>query len=366
MAAGEGRTAGSGSRDALFAVDTLGDVPPTLAALPRDSGDMGASAAEIGDLYRSWAQVEAHGSSEVYERLALAVAEDAAVLGLLGTLDPAKRQPNLLFGALRWNDVPVEDPDTSLAWLRAHPAAVLDLMRSHRTQTNEVARCATLLPALAQLTAPLALIEVGASAGLCLLYDSWRYHYTGHGIDHWVGPATGPVTLSCAVDSNVPLPDAVPPIAWRAGLDLDPIDARDPAARRWLRCLVWPEHHDRARTLRAALDVAAELIPRIDTADLMHGLPRLLKQVPATATAVVVHSATLCYVEQDQRNAFLALLAREGVHRLGAEGARVLPHLTDQVPDGINVDGRFVVSLDEQALALAHPHGRALTWLCPP
>lgn len=38
-------------------------------------------------------------------------------------------------------------------------------MRARRTQTNEPARCAVLLPALAQLPQPLALIEVGVSAG---------------------------------------------------------------------------------------------------------------------------------------------------------------------------------------------------------
>jgi hypothetical protein len=54
-------------------------------------------------------------------------------------------------------------------------------MLARRTQTNEAARCAVLLPALALLPQPLALIEVGASAGLCLLYDEWRYHYVGRG-----------------------------------------------------------------------------------------------------------------------------------------------------------------------------------------
>ncbi len=39
---------------------------------------------------------------------------------------------------------------------------------SKRTQTNEPGRCAVLLPLLAALPQPLALLEVGASAGLCL------------------------------------------------------------------------------------------------------------------------------------------------------------------------------------------------------
>ena len=50
-------------------------------------------------------------------------------------------------------------------------------MRSRSTQTNEVGRCATLLPVLGGLEGPLALLEVGASAGLCLHPDRWSYRY---------------------------------------------------------------------------------------------------------------------------------------------------------------------------------------------
>jgi hypothetical protein len=311
-------------------------------------------------LYRRFASVEARGSSDAYERLAMAVADDGEALTMLGLLDAPRRQPNLLFGALRWHEVDVEDPAAALSWLHAHPDALLEAMRTRRTQTNEVTRCAALLPALAQLPQPLALIEVGASAGLCLLYDAWRYHYTTPGEDHWVGPTSSPVVLSCTVNAEVPLPEDLPAIAWRAGLDLNPIDARDPDARRWLECLVWPEHHDRARTLRAALDVAAEKAPKVHAGDLITDLPMVLAQAPTDATVVVVHSATLGYVGQAKRDAFVALVARHGVHRLGAEGSEVLPR---RLPAGTDAAGRFVVSIDEQALALCHPHGRTLTWL---
>jgi Uncharacterized protein conserved in bacteria (DUF2332) len=112
---------------------------------------MDASTAETANLYREWARVEAHGSSLIYERLALAVAQDSAILEFLSNVEPAKRQPNLLFGALRWHNVTVDDPAEALAWLLEHQDAVLAVMRNRRTQTNEVARCATLLPALALL-----------------------------------------------------------------------------------------------------------------------------------------------------------------------------------------------------------------------
>ncbi len=62
-----------------------------------------------------------------------------------------------------------------MSWAHEHAGEVLQVLSTRRTQTNEVTRCATLRPALALLPQPLALIEVGASAGLCLLYDRWRY-----------------------------------------------------------------------------------------------------------------------------------------------------------------------------------------------
>ncbi|MGH3550804.1 MAG: DUF2332 domain-containing protein [Pseudonocardiaceae bacterium] len=319
---------------------------------------------ETANLYRRWAHQAARGSSPTYERLALAVADDDAVLTLLESVEIGKRQPNLLFGALRWHGVPVEDPVRSLAWARAHPDRILAVLRTRRTQTNEVARCATILPALARLPEPLALIEVGASAGLCLLYDCWRYHYTGAAVDQRIGPASSPVTLSCELAGDVPLPAAVPTIAWRVGLDINPLDAREPADRRWLQCLVWPEHHDRARTLPAALDVAIDAAPRIEKGDLLSDLAALIEQAPSDATLVVVHSATLFYLDQHDREVFTAILSRHGAHRLGCEGPGVLPELTPQLPADVRVDGLFLLSLDDRVLGLAHPHGRTLRWLC--
>lgn len=317
----------------------------------------------MADWYRHWARVETHGASPTYERLALAVADDPEVLALLATVEPGRRQPNLLFGALRWHDVDVGDPVSSLAWVRDHPDEVVHLLRTRRTQTNEANRSAVLLPALARLPQPLALIEVGSSAGLCLLYEHWRYHYVGEDMDHYVGRTNSRVTLRCNISGNVPLPSEVPRIGWRAGLDVDPVDAGDPEARRWLRCLVWPEHEDRARTLVDALNVAAEVHPPVRRGDLTRDLAGLLDEVPDGATTVVTHSAALTYVDTAARENVVQLLSQRGVHRLGAEGPDVLPHLVGLLPDHPQPEGRVVVSLDDQALALAHPHGRTLAWL---
>jgi hypothetical protein len=288
--------------------------------------------------YLRFAEVEAPGRSPSYERLARAVASDSRLTSLLDTMTPRERQPNLLFAALRWHDAPL-----SADWVVEHWPEVAAVLRTRRTQTNEATRCALLLPALATLPEPLALVEVGASAGLCLLYDRYAYDYDG------VLVGTGSPVLRCSVTGGVPLPRAVPRIAWRAGLDVNPLDARDPDTRRWLECLVWPEHDDRRTTLRAALDIAAADPPRIVRGDLLAGLPALLDEVPGGLTVVVAHTAVLPYVDDATAAAFAGLCRDRGVHRLGAE----------PVPD----DPRFVVSLDGEPLAWGQPHGRSLEWL---
>mgnify|MGYP001200973807 CR=1 FL=1 len=320
---------------------------------------------DVRSRFERFAAVEARGSSPAYEALALAVSRDDAALDLLAELPAAKRQPNLLFGVLRWHGVPVDDPPAALAWVRRNRTTVLDEVNARRTQTNEVGRCALLLPALARVEPePLALVEVGASAGLCLLFDAWRYRYTGPGRDHVVGrrSVTGPV-LECAVEGDVPLPERVPEIAWRVGLDLNPLDPARPEVRRWLECLVWPEHRERARTLRAALAVACRTGVRVEAGDLVDDLPDLLRRVPRGLTPVVLHSAALVYLDEARRRTFVELVGELGALRIGLEAAHVLPGVSDRLPAGADASGRFVLTLDDDPLALADPHGGRLTWL---
>jgi hypothetical protein len=333
----------------------------------------------VAALHRRFALSEAAGSSPVYERLALAVCR-SEVLDLLATLPVGKQQPNLLFGAMRWHGAPVEHPPAALAWLHERWDEVRSTVLQRSTQTNEAARCAALLPGLAELAArtdgPLAVVEVGASAGLCLLHDAWRYRYAlPGGGEHVVGPATSSVELPCTVDgpgAAARLPSDVPPTAWRAGLDLSPLDPADADTRRWLQCLVWPEHTDRAERLERALEVAAQLRPRVRAGDMTTDLAPLLAQARqhldevagrGRGAVVVTHSAALVYLDDDGRRRVLDAVADAGAHRLGVEGRAVLPHLEGAVAPTDEGDRRFLVSLDDEPLALAAPHGSTLTFL---
>ena len=135
------------------------------------------------DNYRRFSRLEARGRSALYEQISASVAEDAEVLAFLAALPAAKRQPNLLLAAVRFLAGVQDSYRAFRAVLLDRRAEVAAVMLSRSTQTNEPARCALLLPALARLPPPLALIEVGASAGLTLLPDAYGYDYAGHRIE---------------------------------------------------------------------------------------------------------------------------------------------------------------------------------------
>ena len=147
------------------------------------------------DWYSNFSR-EAHGQSQVYEDWAIGVAEDAAILRLLHELPLAKRQPNLIFAVSRLLGAPEGAYGPFRSWLLEHWPRVRDQALHRSTQTNEPGRCAAVLPLLARLPGPLALLEVGASAGLCLYPDRYSYRYDcGGSTEPGVGPQHGAVDL---------------------------------------------------------------------------------------------------------------------------------------------------------------------------
>ncbi|MEU4675823.1 DUF2332 domain-containing protein [Micromonospora sp. NPDC023737] len=296
---------------------------------------------------------EFRGLSPAYERLALAVSRDDDLLALLGTLPPAKRQPNLLFGVVRLLGGPVEDPAAFHDFAVTHWPAVEAEMRVRATQTNEAGRCAVLLPVLAALPQPLALLEVGASAGLCLYPDRYAYRY-GH---QRLG--TGEPVLECTADGLVP-PTRLPEVVWRAGLDSNPLDVTDTEDVAWLDALIWPEHAHRRERLRAAAAVAAAEPPLLLRGDLVDDLPALAAQAPAGATLVVFHTSVLYQVPQPRRDAFVDLVRELPGHWISNEAPDVLAY--DGLPEQPGQALHNVLALDGRPLAWTRGHGQSMVW----
>jgi hypothetical protein len=321
---------------------------------------------EIADNYRRFARLEAHNRSPLYEELAEGMADDAEVLELLLALPRRLRQPNLLLAVVRLLFGTAADYPAFRSRVVENWAQISAEMRVRRTQTNEPARCATLLPLLASLPQPLALLEVGASAGLCLLPDRYRYDYrSGAPI---LGAADSPVLLRCLVTSpsgtQAEAPSELPEVVWRMGVDIAPIDVRDASATRWLEALLWPGEGDRLERLQAALEVARSDPPPLVQRDLATGIGDLVAAAPGGATVVVFHTAVFAYLAADARAAFAAEVGSLPVVWLSQEGPSVFSDIAAQIgaDELAHNEGRFALSHDGAPVAWTDPHGAFLRW----
>lgn len=315
----------------------------------------------VARAYERWAAVEAESRSPRYAEWARGVAADPALCAAIAELEPGKRQPNLLFAAARFEGVPIAP------WIDVRDMVVgawqgiRATMLARTTQTNEARRMATMLPAIAHLRGPIALVEVGAAAGLCLYPDRWRYRF---GPGKYVGDAALPL-LETQASPGTPLPERPPTIAWRGGLDLQPLDPGEPGTKGWLEALVWPDATggvDGARVdrLRTALAIARREPAHLRRGDLTADTRALVAEAAQHAPTVVVwHSAVLAYVPAFERAAFADLMGELPVTWVANEGAT----LEIGPPAPWAGPGDFVLRRDARPIAVTDPHGAAVTWI---
>ena len=319
--------------------------------------------AALAERYRRFASEEARGSSPLYEALANQVAETPALLTFLSGFPNERQQPNLFLASVRLVAGAPPNPETLDQIVHQHGPAIAQTMRSRTTQTNEPGRCAALLPVLAAIPGPIALLEVGASAGLCLLPDKYGYEYGQQTISAPSDTrATAPV-LQSNISPNTPVPQSLPDVVWRAGLDLSPRSVHSTTDMAWLETLVWPEQHQRLARLRSAISVAKMIDPGVVVGDLRTDLTKLASGAPAHATLVVFHTAVLAYVpSQDDRDAFARSCRELGATWISNESPSVYPWIAAKVR-GPQPKGMFLLSVDADPFAWTAPHGQRIEWL---
>jgi hypothetical protein len=317
------------------------------------------AAAEVADRYRRFARDEAPGRSDLYAEWAAGVAADRAMTAILGRIPETHRQPPLVFAVTRMLGAPERPYPEWSDWVAAHADEVVAECSARSLQTNEPLRCAALVPALSGIDGPIALLEVGASAGLCLYPDRYSYRYGG-GEDLDPREGTSTVVLHSAVIGVPPL--RMPDVVWRAGIDLAPLDAADADDRRFLLSLVWPGEDGRAARIDAALDIAAAdppLLVRGDAAE-RGALAELAALAPRNATLVITTPGVLPHI------------ARAGRARLGESIASLDAVWISIDPPGLHVQGAapvdpatwggFVLRRDGVPLAAVDPLGAFVEW----
>ena len=208
----------------------------------------------------------------------------------------------------------------------AHASELARLIETRLVQTNVVKRALALRLGFAAIgravAGPFHLIEVGASAGILLRFDRYGYALG----DHHFGNTRSAVQIEAEWRGETAVPDldALPALASVTGIDLHPLDARDPNDRRWLEALVWPENRYEADLLHQALAIVAADPPPIVAGDAIDVCPKLAAELPPGEPCVVFHAMTRMHVPADRRDAFdaaLGALGRGGpLYRLALEG----------------------------------------------
>lgn len=364
---------------------------------------MSATHEQLSRLFRFFGETQCRGRSDVYAALSSAVAADDQLLELTAIAPPDQRRPSLLFAAV--NLLLAQDPDPELRdyypihggtrkpdsalpasfadFCRGHWPALAEILATRSTQTNEIRRCIALCLGRQELArhwpGPAHLLEIGASAGLNLIFDHYAYRVDGRRLPG----AESPVVV--ATRRRGTAPDGLwtrrsEPVLQRVGLDQQPVDLHDPGARSWLEAFIWPERTDDLTTLRNAMDALqttdadVRLVPGGAVAD----TAAVIDEFPGDEPVLVFTASLLSYLGDDQRIAFddqlrsaadrrrigwifaegPALLLRSGIDAAGLSG----PLATVATRYAVGVSLRSPDFRHDQILALAEPY---LRWIAP-
>ncbi|MFF0342049.1 DUF2332 domain-containing protein [Kribbella sp. NPDC004875] len=261
--------------------------------------------------------------------------------------------------------------DPVLGWeafeqvLRSRLGEVRSLL-TQPPQTNEVGRSGALYGGLLRLVEtlplPVRLFEIGASAGLNLRAD--RYRYVADGTSY--GPEDSPVVFDPAWSGPVPSVDLR--IAERVGCDIAPVNPLTDDGALTLTSYVWPDMVDRLERLRGALVVARDVPADVRREDAVSFLRAL--ELSEGHVTVVWHSIMWQYLRRPDRSAIEQRLEELGAQatpaaplaHLSLEPHAVITHERGQDGWEYRIDLQTWPGGHKRSLGTASPHGQELLW----
>ncbi|WP_221585866.1 DUF2332 domain-containing protein [Microbacterium sp. G2-8] len=306
--------------------------------------------------YARFARDEAPGRSDVYADWARGVAGDDELAAILAPLPAPHRQPPVVFAVTRLLGAPVAAYAEWARFVRENAARVVAECAVRTTQTNEPLRCAPLVAALERIPGPIALLEIGASAGLCLFPDRYAYRFgTSDGAVQALG--AGAVRLDAELQGGFAVPQRLPDVVWRAGIDVQPRDPRVAENRDWIASLVWPGETERQARVAAALEVARQDPPLLIEGDAAEEgvLADLASRAPRDATLVIATPGVLPHVPRVARERLIARIRKMDARWITIDS----PRLHDAWTTPLDADAweGFVLALDGEPLAAVDPLG---------
>ena len=244
--------------------------------------------------------------------------------------------------------------------IRAHGSYILDRLTG-APQTNEVRRAAILLPGFLtvgeQTRLPLSLSEIGASAGLNLVWDQFGYTL---GDLTW-GADASPVQLA-PVWHGAAVGNTVLAIKERSGCDLNPIDVDVREDRLRLLSYIWPDQTDRFERTRAAIDLVRQAGIRVDAADVLTWLPTRLNRDWTGSTHVIYHTIVWQYFPEAVQRAAEQMIRQAGERASPSAPLAWLRFEADDVTPGAALTLTLWPGGIEKQIARADFHGRWIDW----
>jgi hypothetical protein len=256
---------------------------------------------------------------------------------------------------------PAAAAEAFLATVAVHAETIRSRLHD-QLQTNEVRRCAALLPGFLRVARhsglPLRVREIGSSAGLNLLWDRYAYALGPH---RW-GAAGARPRLEADWEGPPPDLDAGVCVTSRAGCDVAPIDLRDPAERLKLESFVWPDQPERLALLREAIALARRDPPPVARVRAGDWLAGELASPEADCATVLFQSVMWWYLPEDERRRITGLVEAAGARATPREPLAWL-RFEPPGPQHAEVRLRIWPGGDDRLLATAHHHGRWVRWL---
>lgn len=294
---------------------------------------------QISNLFRNFSIKEGKGSSDLYEHLSLEISEDEEILTLASHAQLGQPTPNLLLGAVHYlllkgnNHVLkqyygslVSAPEKNLEhafqhfkdFCQIHREEIINILKTKLVQTNEVRRCTYLYPSFCymfnKVNKPLALIEIGTSAGLQLFWDQYRYSY---GTGEVFGNKDSKVHLKSEIKGeNQPFfLQQSPPVVERIGLDLHINDLNNEEDYLWLRSLIWPEHKERLEMFDHAAACLKEQTVKLIEGDGVSLLSDIAEQIPEDSVICVFHTHVANQIPESVKHKLVEKVKEIGAKR---------------------------------------------------
>ncbi|HYH24263.1 MAG TPA: DUF2332 domain-containing protein, partial [Blastococcus sp.] len=290
------------------------------------------SARPLAEVYRHFGEVDAAGTSPLYERIAVALSGSDAALRAIGAAPAGRRHPPVILAALHDLALAGRAPALAAAYAAedgdaAAGAAIDTLLRMtdavtavagrRTTQAFEAGRCAVLYPAVAEAArrggaTAVGLVGVASSPGLDSQVDRVGITYSD---GRALSDPSSPVQLTSSIVGNRSVPArTVPEVVARVAVGRDLVDVTDEDDARWLRACVAPDQRKRSAQLDAEMALAATAPPLLLRGDAVDLLPDAVSRVPDDALPVVTTTWALSQVPLASRLRFL--------HRLDEAAAR--------------------------------------------